>query len=190
MARRGSTVGVRLAVLLAVGGTTACGGAPLSDTSTYTLTLESGLENNAASFCPGTLLGAEGTPVANTTGTSFALSLDAEDDIHTMTPNEPGDPLASLFGAAFSFDIGPIGSIYTSETSAASTLFPAGGAVTSESPWTRTFIGGSRKSDTSVELTFGYTLGGDTFTVQKFSDQSELSCEPESVTLTWSLVGG
>ena len=165
-----------------------CGGGPLT-VGNYIPTLKSPFTDDAIPFCPATLMGDGATPIPATPGfATTSIAVDDKEDVHTLVISA-FDPLTSLIGGDFVFDIGPIGSIYTETVTATATAPTALRSIQQNVEVKRTFVGGTRTGDDTFELTFAFEPVGEIFEVQN-PDLENVSCEPESATLVWEFVGG
>ncbi len=169
-------------VVASVGVVAGCGSTLSPDSSQWSVELTSpeADANLTVPFCP---LVAAQLPERFTPDPNLVTFLAVEDeDIFTFSP--PTDavstaaasqPITLAFGLGMTFDIGPIGTVYDSNG-------PVVLAYGNETV-TRTLVGGSRKSDSEVELTYDMTPGCTTLTA------AETTCDCAATSFTWTFKG-
>ncbi len=169
-------------VVASIGVVAGCGGTLTTDSFQWSvqLTRPEADANLTVPFCP---LVAAQLPERFTPDPNLVTFLAVEnEDVFTFSP--PTDaltsvgasqPIALAFGQGMTFDIGPIGTVYDSTG-------PVALAYGTEIV-TRTLVGGSRKSDSEVELTYDMTPGCTTLTA------AETTCDCAATSFTWTFKG-
>jgi len=182
----------RLAVVGVVASTgvvAGCGGTLTTDSFQWSvqLTQPEAEADLTVPFCPlvASRLAKRFTPDPNMV--TF-LAVENED---VFTFNQPTDalsgsgvsaPVALTFGPLMTFDIGPIGTVYDTNDAL---VLPFGTDVAGQAVTvTRTLVGGSRKSDSEVELTYDMTPSCTTAT-----DADQTTCDCAATSFTWTFKG-
>lgn len=133
-------------------------------------------------------------------GATAGLSI-VDDDVHTFTPTFI-DPISAATlgsGTPMTFDIGPIGTVYTSETPATWQVVPDGVDATNNTPLsssvsavnvTRTLVDGNAEGTSSVVLRYEYRFDCSEIVVAETSNPANAtSCTCATQTITWRLSG-
>ena len=199
---------IRLLRLSIVGVVASAGAACSGDLDTvgglWTVTVESPIENDRVPFCPAILREPDGAtldgtfePTANVVTSVSGVESDEDDHLWSVGGLSPADgftqpspTFAGLFEVSASFDVGPIGSIYDDGTPATLNWSQTNGLSTPLQTVSivRTLVGGSKKSDDEVELSFAYEMSCEKLTVVD-SQGTEHSCDCVDQTITYTLDG-
>ena len=176
-------------VVFSIGCVAGCGGNLTTDSFQWSVELTQPVaeEDLAVPFCP---LVVSGLPDRFAPDANMVTFLGVEnEDIFTFAQptvanlGGAASPAIGLtFGPSMTFDIGPIGTVYDASIPL---ILPFGTDVSGQAVTvTRTLVGGSRKSDSEVELTYDMTPSCTTLTA---FDQT--TCDCAAASFTWTFKG-